>query len=161
MRFCLFFCGIICFFCGGAGCDTAPATPQKPRYMEPSPLVGTWVSEDNDALHRYAVRIWQHADTLMGGYCAAIGPPEDSTAQTDCGTMPDSTPWRLAFAADNQPEPTFESGIRVYHSGRYGRVRITLAGERLYWRMVEAPDGVFLMPKQTTFLKMRSDTSAQ
>jgi hypothetical protein len=132
---------------GLLACQSEPTPPPKPRNMAPSPFVGFWTSDDNDEKHAYSVRLWQHEDTLFGAYCAVN---ESLDTAVDCGIVYDDR-WNFAFAVDNPTDSTFESGFQAYWSKTYGRLRLTLAHDRLYWRLLQAPTGRHLMPTHSTF----------
>jgi hypothetical protein len=136
---------------GLLACNTTPPAPEKPRNLAPSPFVGFWSSEDNDDQNTFSLRIWQSRDTLYGGYCSVVRDGE----KIDCGIQYDDK-WDLAFLITNPTESTFETAFRTHFSETYGRVRLTLRGDTIFWRMLEAPSGEHYALMQTTFV--RGDT---
>lgn len=135
--------------CGGEKSDT---TLKAPVAFVPSPFSGTWISEDSDPETAFSLSIEHQSDSLFGNFCLVTA----GGKRCDCYT-PGFLNRQRAFAVVASGETTIETRVGGYRNDSgTGKLRLTVAENKLYWRIEEAPEGKDFTIKQTTFIR---DTS--
>ncbi len=131
------------------GCKKAEAAGKTKTVSLNSPFAGVWISDDSDQKTAFRLVITQMEDSIMANYCL-VGASGQS-----CNCFGEGT--KSAFVAPVLEETSLETSLSDYQTGgSAGRLRLTFADDKLYWRMVDAPTDHLFMVKQTTFSR---DTS--
>ena len=109
--------------------------------MYPNPVFvsfhGKWTSVDEDI--SLDLELFQTGDELTGYHCSVT----KHAQRIDCALESDDMGYSIeGFIKGNQADITFLSTYCM----KYGKAKIVMHGEYLYWEVTEFPDGEFWLP---------------
>jgi hypothetical protein len=118
---------LLCFAC----------SQQKNTTNQNISLAGKWHWEKNDEEGTFSVTIQKEGNTYIGKYCAVAL----SGNRIDCDY--NDPP---AFVLKDLPGNEFTVNFKTYYGQGTGKVKIRIEGEKMYWEVVEKPEGQYFCP---------------
>lgn len=116
----------------------------QPAARLPSPFVGSWTWNSNDADHStFDLTISQQGDSLRAAYCGVWR----NGSKIDCSTGEDVHE-RLSFAIPLPTGNSFETPFYNYFTGEQGRLYLQLQDStQLRWVVTGVPGPEFYTPR--------------
>lgn len=98
---------------------------------------GKWTSVDEDI--SIDLDLFQSGDELTGYHCSVT----KHAQRIDCALESDGTGYSIeGFVKGNQADVTFLSTYCM----KYGKAKIVMHGDYLFWEVTEFPNGEFYLP---------------
>ncbi|MFZ4545060.1 MAG: hypothetical protein ACOYOA_13480 [Saprospiraceae bacterium] len=104
---------------------------EKKKQNNAKPYVGQWAWEKSNDDNSFSIHIYQKGDSLIGTYCGS----QEKGSKMDCAI--DSTDVAFWFKKTN--DQSVEFTFLSYKEDDKGRASLTIDGENLIWKTLQAP----------------------
>ena len=141
MRKIYIFVVIIIFFIGCSDKkvekEINPKLEQNSSISQNISILGKWVWEKDSMEHTFNVTIKKENDYYTGSYCAIA----QSGEKIDCGLEGEPS-----FKIENLNTNEFIVVFKTYFSETIGKVKLRFENNKLYWEIIEEPEGEYYCP---------------
>lgn len=106
---------------------------------------GHYEWEENSEIETFSVDIILNDNIYEGSYCAVA----ESGNKIDCGIEEDNPSFIFLESNENQFTVNFTTNYDLSN----GKVTLELRGGKLYWKIVEQPEGLYFCPEEAILIK--------
>ncbi len=112
-------------------------------------MCGEWRWKKNDDQHDFSVQISMQDGFLLGKHCYIL----DYGNKIDCSSEREDVSFRVSYRGID----SVQMNIRSYYSGTLGVAEIKLKNGKLHWKLINAPEGEYYLPREAVLIKDKAN----